>query len=146
MSILQWLKEVFIGKKEIAPDINIKTNRTIYEMDETEAEEIHSLWDYLKFNENTQASHIASILSFDEWISMSEILRRIKELFGMDYKNDRSLYPYIKTMVDLGLVETNNVGGKKKWRKKDALIKIKVKKEEKEKEKEEVKEKTKSSN
>jgi len=93
-------------------------------------EEIHSIWDYIKMNEHTQASHIASVLGFDEWISMDEILRRIREIFGMDYKNDRSLYPYIKTLVDVGLVETSSVGGKKKWRKKDVLIKIKVQKEE----------------
>src|SRR3989344_9407905 len=78
---------------------------SIYGADEV-IEEIHSIWDYIKMNEHTQASHIASVLGFDEWISMDEILRRIREIFGLDYKNDRSLYPYIKTLVDVGLVET----------------------------------------
>ena len=111
----------------------VQSKETIYDP-KNEIEEIHSVWDYIKLNENTQAAHISAVLGFDEWISMEEILRRIKELFGMDYKNDRSLYPYIKTLVDVGLVETSNVGGKKKWRKKDILVKLKGKKEEKEKE------------
>ncbi|VVC00193.1 Uncharacterised protein [uncultured archaeon] len=89
-------------------------------------EEIHSIWDYLKLNENTQASHIIAVLGFDEWISMEEIMRRIRELFHVDYQNDRSLYPYIKTLVDVGLVETQSTGGKKKWRKRDTLIKLKT--------------------
>ena len=99
-----------------------------------EPEEIHSVWDYIKLNENTQAFHISSVIGFEEWIPMEEILRRIKELFGMDYKNKRSLYPYVKTLVDCGLVETSSVGGKKKWRKKDVLIKIRRKKAEEEEE------------
>jgi hypothetical protein len=35
-------------------------------------------------------------------------------------------------MVDLGLIETSNIGGKRKWRKKDLLIKIEEKKKKKE--------------
>jgi len=134
MFLIDWVKKIF--KKEndlhkIAPD-------SIYESEEESIEEIHSIWDYVRLNDNSQASHIAAVLGFDEWISMEEILRRIRELFQMNYKNDRSLYPYIKTLVDIGLVETNNVGGKKKWRKRDILIKLEGKKE-----KEESKEKTK---
>ena len=94
-------------------------------------EEIHSLWDYIKFNEQSQAHHICSILGFEEWVDMEEILRRIKELFGAEYQNERSLYPYIKTLVDCGLVETTAFGGKRKWRKKEVLIKIKSKTTEK---------------
>ena len=30
--------------------------------------------------------------------------------------------------MDIGLMETSNVGGKRKWRKKDLMLKIKVKK------------------
>jgi hypothetical protein len=66
---------------------------------------------------------------------MDEIRRRIFELFQIDYENERSLYPYLKTMVDIGLIETNNIGGKRKWRKKDLLIKIE--KEDKERQNEE---------
>ena len=47
--------------------------------------------------------------------------------FNAEYKNDRSLYPYIKTLVDCGLVEVSNVGGKRKWRRKELLIIVKSK-------------------
>ena len=91
-------------------------------------DEIHSIWDYLKFHEHTQAHHLVNIVGFDEWVPMDEIRRRVSNLFSVEYKNERSLYPYIKTLVDIGLMETSNVGGKRKWRKKDLMIKIKVKK------------------
>ena len=110
------------------------------EMGEKETE-IHSIWDFLKINENTQVLHLISVIRFDEWVTMEEIRQRILELFHIDYKNERSLYPYLKTMVDLGLMEINNVGGKRKWRKRDLLIKIERKKksdEEKEEEGEKV--------
>ena len=96
----------------------------IYEEDREELEEIHSIWDYLSFKENTQAFHLNAVIGFEEWVSMKEIMRRIKELFGVEYKNERSLYPYIKTLVDVGLFESMNVGGTRKWRKKDLIIKI----------------------
>ena len=89
-------------------------------------EEIHSVWDYIKFIEQSQAHHICSVLGFEEWVTMEEILRRIKEIFGIEYKNERSLYPYIKTLVDCGFLETTAFGGKMKWRKKEVLIKIKT--------------------
>jgi len=97
--------------------------------------EVRSIWDFLQFNEHTQAFHLASVIRFDEWAAMDEIRRRIFELFQIDYENERSLYPYLKTMVDIGLIETNNIGGKRKWRKKDLLIKLE--KEEKEAQKQE---------
>lgn len=87
-------------------------------------QEIHSIWDYIKFTTHTQAHHICSVLGFEEWVPMDEILRRIKELFGVEYQNERSLYPYIKTLVDCGLLETAGFAGKKHWRKKDMIIKI----------------------
>jgi hypothetical protein len=99
--------------------------------------EVRSIWDFLQFNEHTQAFHLASVIRFDEWVTMDEVRRRIFELFQVDYENERSLYPYLKTMVDIGLIETNSIGGKRKWRKKDLLIKIE--KEEKEAQKEEIK-------
>jgi hypothetical protein len=91
-----------------------------------------SIWDILKFNEHTQAFHLVSVIRFDEWVTMDEIRRRIFELFQIDYQNERSLYPYLKTLVDIGLIETSNIGGKRKWRKKDLLVKVEQKKEEKE--------------
>lgn len=111
-----------------------KKSETIYETEEKESSfGIYSLWDYINLIENTQAHHILSVISFDEWVPMDEIKRRIQELFLIDYKNDRSLYPYIKTLVDVGLLETTSVGGKRKWRKKDLIIKIKEKIKEEEK-------------
>ena len=97
-------------------------------------EEVHSIWDYLKIREHTQAYHIISIVGFEEWISMDEILRRIKEIFGIEYKNERSLYPYIKTLVDCGLMETTNFGGKQRWRRKDLIVRVADKKKSPDKE------------
>ncbi len=129
MFLVDFIKKLFSAK---TPE-PINGIQSIYRELKEEVEEIHSVWDYIKLSENSQAAHISAVLGFDEWIPMDEILRRIKELFGAEYKNDRSLYPYIKTLVDVGLIETTNVGGKKKWRKKDILIKLKGTKTEKEK-------------
>lgn len=87
-------------------------------------DEIHSVWDYLHFKPNTQAFHLASSLGFDEWVEMNEIRRRIKEIFGAEYKNERSLYPYLKTLTDVGLVENSSVGGRMRWRKHDLVVKL----------------------
>ncbi len=127
MFLIDWVRK-FLLKSEQEAKKGFAAESSIYGS-ENEIEEIHSIWDYVKLSENSQASHIAAVLGFEEWITMEEILRRIKEIFGMSYQNDRSLYPYIKTLVDVGLVETVNIGGKKKWRKKDVLIKLKGKKE-----------------
>ena len=58
----------------------------------------------------------------------SDLKRRIKELFNIEYKNERSLYPYIKTLVDCGLFEVSNVGGKRKWRRKELIVAVKSRK------------------
>ncbi len=87
--------------------------------------EIQSIWDYVAAKENTQAAHLISVVGFEEWVEMPEIKRRVKELFGMEYKNDRSLYPYIKTLVDCGFFESTDIGGKRKWKKKALLLKLK---------------------
>jgi len=128
MGVFNSLKALFEGffKKEEP------VNQTIYSK-EPIIEEVHSLWDYITFNMQSQAHHICSVLGFDEWVSMEEILRRIKELFGVKYKNERSLYPYIKTLVDCGLLETSGFSSKKHWRKRDLIIKIDEKSEIREK-------------
>jgi len=123
MGLIEKILSLF-KKKELG---TTNLEKTIYETQQTEQEQIHSIWDYLKFVENTQAFHLVSVIGFEEWISMGEIKRRIKELFNAEYKNDRSLYPYIKTLVDCGLVEVSNVGGKRKWRRKELLIIVKPK-------------------
>lgn len=138
MQILEFFKKILFGPRE---NDKPQTPTTIYEQT-PQIEEIHSLWDYIKLIENTQAAHILSVLGFEEWVTMEEILRRIKEIFGVDYQNKRSLYPYIKTLVDVGLLETSNIGDKKKWRKKDTLIKFKGKKDEKEDQKQGQKQET----
>ncbi|MCD6247361.1 MAG: hypothetical protein J7J87_02930 [Candidatus Diapherotrites archaeon] len=115
------------------------------EKEEHEVErEVHSLWDFLSFTKNTQAYHLINVIGFDEWVDMQEIRRRIKELFGIEYKNERSLYPYLKTLVDINLIETTNIGGRRKWRKKELLFEIVKEKKSREKpEKEKQKEKIK---
>lgn len=135
MSILNFIKKLFEKNKK-KKDIT-KNDQNIKIYDENEIKEkieqhITSIWDYLKCQEHTQAYHLVSVIPYDEWIDMYEIKRRIWDLFQIEYKNDRSLYPYLKTMVDLGLIETNNIGGKRKWRKKDLLIKLEKKKKEEE--------------
>lgn len=94
-------------------------------------DEIHSVWDYLNFRLNTQAFHLSSVLGFDEWADMTEIRRRIKEFFGAEYKNERSLYPYLKTLTDIGLMESTSIGGRMQWRKHDLLVKVSKKEGEK---------------
>ncbi len=113
-----FLKNVFTAPANASvPADSIYTEQAVME-------KIHSLWDYISFTTHSQAFHICNVLGFEEWVSMDEILRRIKELFGAKYQNERSLYPYIKTLVDCNLLETTGFGGKKHWRKKELLIKI----------------------
>lgn len=114
--LVQTIRNLFKPEK----GIEIKPQSTSQKI----IEEIHSVWDYIKFVEQSQAHHICSVLGFEEWVTMEEILRRIKEIFGVEYKNERSLYPYIKTLVDCGFLETTAFGGKMKWRKKEVIIKI----------------------
>ena len=124
MGLMNLLKKLFGGGE--APFVD--REGTIYTedlgKDAESIDEIYSLWDFLEFQENTQASHVVSVIGFDEWVSMDEIRRRVRELFGASYKNERSLYPYIKTLVDCGLLEASSAGGKRKWRKRDLIIKL----------------------
>ncbi len=109
-------------------DWSDKADEKVYETKqvvESTIDEIHSVWDYLEFKQNTQAFHLSAVLGFDEWVNMGEIRRRVKEVFGVEYKNERSLYPYLKTMTDVGLMENNSVGGRMQWRKHDLLVKVK---------------------
>ncbi len=88
-----------------------------------------NVWSYLKFKEGSQAHHIIKVLDFEEWITMEEILRRVNELFGIQYQNERSLYPYLKTLVDAGMLEANMLGGKMRWRKKNLMQTINLQEE-----------------
>ncbi len=95
--------------------------------EESIVEEVHSVWDYIKINPQSQAFHICNVLGFEEWVPMNEILRRVQEMFGVSYQNERSLYPYIKTLLDCGFLESAGFAGKKHWRKTDLIIKIEEK-------------------
>ncbi|MCX6802381.1 MAG: hypothetical protein NT067_04685 [Candidatus Diapherotrites archaeon] len=90
---------------------------------------IGSLWDFLAFTENTQAFHLVNVIGFEEWVDMEEIRRRIKEIFAVEYKNEKSLYPYLKTLADISLFESTNIGGRRKWRKKELLFELEQEKE-----------------
>ena len=90
---------------------------------------INSMWDFLSFTENTQAFHLINVIGFEEWVNMEEIRRRIKEIFSVEYKNEKSLYPYLKTLTDVNLFESSNIGGRRKWRKKDLLFELETEKE-----------------
>ena len=127
------LKGLFKPTQEIRAlrDASIYGRAEGDEPEEDTAFEIHSLWDFLKFKENTQAFHLKGVIGFEEWVHMKEILRRIRELYGIDYKNDKSLYPYLKTMVDAGLFETIGIERQRKWRKNDLIIKLEKKKKKK---------------
>jgi hypothetical protein len=130
MKILDFFKRIF-GSKIEKTNNSIKEQIYAQETPKNKEVRILSVWDILKFNDNTQAFHLSSVIRFDEWVTMDEIRRRIFELFQIDYQNERSLYPYLKTLVDIGLIESTNIGGKRKWRKKDLLIKIEKEEEEK---------------
>lgn len=87
------------------------------------------IWEYIVPKENTQAQHILSVVIQEDWFDMDQIRDKIKNLFLIEYKHEKSLYPYIKTLVDIGLLETTSVGGKRKWKKKNLAIKTKSFKE-----------------
>ena len=111
-----------------------ETGELIYQKEDEETSKgIYSLWDFLSFSENTQAFHLVNVIGFDEWVDMEEIRRRIKEVFSIEYKNEKSLYPYLKTMTDINLFETTSIGGRRKWRKKNLLFEIEMKNEEEDK-------------
>ena len=132
MSLINFLKSFFKRNTPTAGPIMMPGGGTTYVEGKKGEKSVISVWDVLRLTEHTQAFHLVSVIRFDEWVTMDEVRRRIFELFQVDYENERSLYPYLKTMVDLGLIESTNIGGKRKWRKKDLLVKVEIKKEEKE--------------
>ncbi|MBM3281844.1 MAG: hypothetical protein FJY86_00700 [Candidatus Diapherotrites archaeon] len=104
-------------------NINQQNNKNINQISKMSVPQyrVINVWNYLTFKEGSQAHHITKILDFEEWIPMEEILRRVNELFGIQYQNERSLYPYLKTLVDAGLLEASMLGGKMRWRKKNLM-------------------------
>jgi hypothetical protein len=127
---LQQWADIGVENEGVKTKTNTRANNPITAQSEEKTRanrpkfKVVNLWDYLTFKENTQAHHIIKVVDFEEWTPMEEILRRVKELFGIQYKNDRSLYPYLKTLVDSGLLEASMNGGKMRWKKKNLLITI----------------------
>ncbi|MDD4983258.1 MAG: hypothetical protein PHH82_00255 [Candidatus ainarchaeum sp.] len=111
------------GEKQSEPKKSIHNDS-----EEPEEVMVDDLWNYIDPMKNTQAYHIISVVGFEEWVDMQTIKDRVKQMFFIEYKNEKSLYPYIKTLVDIGLLETNAVGGKRQWKKREILINIKKEK------------------
>jgi len=84
--------------------------------------EINTIWDIIKIKENTQAEHIIKSMPPDKWITMDELRQNIKLNFNIEYTNEKSLYPYLKTLVDINLIRMNNVGKKRTWKKNIIII------------------------
>lgn len=122
MGIFAKIKSFFI-KESISKIITTSVKNTDLVEREKYASAYSNIWQYIQPKENTQAYHVLSVISLEEWIDMDEIRKKIKDKFYIEYKHEKSLYPYIKTLVDIGLLETNSVGGKRKWKKKEMLIK-----------------------
>jgi hypothetical protein len=78
---------------------------------------LKTIWDILKINDNTQAEHLLKSIPSDQWVTMDEIKKKITLEFNIEYKNEKSLYPYLKTLVDINLIKINNTGKKRSWKK-----------------------------
>jgi len=119
----------FFKMFEIVKDWADEETKIYSDITEEKESTIHSMWDFLSFTENTQAFHLVNVIGFEEWVNMEEIRRRVKEIFSVEYKNEKSLYPYLKTLTDVNLFESSNIGGRRKWRKKDLLFELETEKE-----------------
>lgn len=97
-------------------------NTKIYDVQKIDYNKINTIWDVIKIKENTQAEHIIKSLSSDQWMDIEEIKKRIKLEFNIEYQNEKSLYPYIKTLTDINLIKVNNTGKKRTWKKNIILI------------------------
>ncbi len=107
---------------------NNKTNTNIRSITvEKLQNEINTVWDILKIKENTQAEHIIKSTPADKWVTMDEIRNNIKIQFNVEYINEKSLYPYLKTLVDINLIKVNNIGKKRTWKKNIIVIENKRK-------------------
>jgi len=96
---------------------NIQTV-TVQELNQT----LNTIWDILKIKENTQAEHLIKAIPSDKWTTMDEIKQNIKLEFNIEYKNEKSLYPYLKTLTDINLIKVNNTGKKRSWKKNIIII------------------------
>jgi len=103
-------------------ELNKLENTKIYDVNKIDFNKINTIWDVIKIKENTQAEHIIKSLSADQWMDIEDIKRRIKLEFNIEYQNEKSLYPYIKTLTDINLIKVNNTGKKRTWKKNIILI------------------------
>lgn len=111
-------------------NINIKSTTNnqkidstkIYDVSKINNQNINTIWDIIKARENTQAEHIINCLPDDEWVDMVDLKNRIKLQYNVEYQNEKSLYPYIKTLTDINLVKVNNSGKKRTWKKNIIII------------------------
>ena len=111
-------------------NVNIKTvnnekeidHAKIYDVSKISSKKINTIWDVIKARENTQAEHIIACLPDDEWIDMEDLKNRIKLQYNVEYQNEKSLYPYIKTLTDINLIKVNNSGKKRTWKKNIIII------------------------
>ena len=87
---------------------NIQTI-TVQELNQT----LNTIWDVLKIKENTQAEHLIKAIPSDKWATIDEIKQNIKLEFNIEYKNEKSLYTYLKTINDINLIKVNNTGKKR---------------------------------
>lgn len=84
---------------------------------------LQTIWDLITIKENTQAEHIIKSIPSDDWVTMDEIRHNIKLNYNIEYSNEKSLYPYLKTLTDINLIKVNNTGKKRSWKKNIILIK-----------------------
>ncbi|MFA5745359.1 MAG: hypothetical protein WC932_00665 [archaeon] len=103
-------------------EIKNKENLKIYDISKIDSKKINTIWDIIKARENTQAEHIINCLPDDEWIDMEDLKNRIKLQYNIEYQNEKSLYPYIKTLTDINLIKLNNTGKKRTWKKNVIII------------------------
>jgi hypothetical protein len=103
-------------KNEFINDNKKQDISKIYNIQEIE-NKLKTIWDIIKINEDTQAEHLLKSIPTDQWVTMDEIKKKILLEFNIEYKNDKSLYPYLKTLVDINLIKINNTGKKRSWKK-----------------------------
>ncbi len=109
------------NKQLLKNEYETKQEPKIYTVEELK-NKINTIWDIIKIKENTQAEHLIKIIPSDQWIDMEEIKQRIKLEFNIEYKNEKSLYPYLKTLTDINLIKLNNTGKKRSWKKNIIII------------------------
>jgi transposase len=109
------------SKEILKNEYEIKQEPKIYTVEQLQ-NKINTIWDILRIKENTQAEHLIKVIPSDQWIDMEEIKQRIKLEFNIEYKNEKSLYPYLKTLTDINLIKLNNTGKKRSWKKNIIII------------------------